>query len=84
MSECCVAGQLTLTGLQIGYHVGMLDTDAVILRDLHEFYHGAMSNVSDVMVSSDCVAPFADGNPVRPGCAPEQKAKNLTRACARR
>ena len=45
----------------------MLDTDAVILRDLHEFYHGEMSNVSDVMVSSDCVAPFADGKPVRPG-----------------
>jgi hypothetical protein len=43
----------------------MLDTDAVILRDLREFYHGAMSNVSDVMVSSDCVAPFADGKPVR-------------------
>jgi hypothetical protein len=43
----------------------MLDTDAIILRDLREFYHGAMSNVSDVMVSSDCVAPFADGKPVR-------------------
>ena len=51
--------------LQIGYHVGMLDTDAVILRDLREFYYGAMANVSDVMVSSDCVASFADGKLVR-------------------
>ena len=44
----------------------MLDSDAVILRDLREFYYGAMANVSDVMVSSDCVASFADGKLVRP------------------
>ena len=54
------------TARQIGYHVGMLDTDAIILRDLREFYDGAMANVSDVMVSSDCVAPFADGKLARP------------------
>ena len=44
----------------------MLDTDALILHDLREFYCGAIANVSDVMVSSDCVASFADGKLVRP------------------
>ena len=65
---------------QIGYHIGMLDTDAVILRDLREFYNGAMSNVSDVMVSTDCVAPFADGKPVRPARAGSAAAGTHTRS----
>ncbi len=43
----------------------MLDTDALLLQDPRPFYFGALSNVSDVLVSSDCVSSVADATPVR-------------------
>jgi hypothetical protein len=44
----------------------MLDTDALLLRDPRDFFFGAgMASVSDVLVSSDCVSPAADGMLVR-------------------
>ncbi len=51
---------------QVGYHVGMLDTDAVLLRDPRSFFfRGSLANITDVLVSSDCVSPSADGQLVR-------------------
>ena len=43
----------------------MLDTDALLLQDPRAFYFGALSNVSDVLVSSDCVSSVADATLVR-------------------
>jgi hypothetical protein len=44
----------------------MLDTDAVLLHDPRSFFfHGALANITDVLVSSDCVSPSADGRLVR-------------------